>query len=199
MKTHHCLWWSALALDLWMPQQTIRSWRLWHEMAEKHNWQRTKAAWLVTWLRDPGIPWAFLTYMLHLGKKKKYNETTPFFQCSTSSDLSINHAKQKSNFGKMRHTHAHTHTHTLKQPHKQVSLIGPRTLINKPIKELLVIRTVVQCYKISVLKKNKTKTPNWASISFKYYSKCLCETGQYVQYSRFPPKPTLDTFFHLIS
>lgn len=74
-------------------------------------------------------PMGFFNLHASLRKKKKYNETTPFFQCSTSSDLSINHAKQKSNFGKMRHTHAHTHTHI--KTTTQTSVINWSKDINK--------------------------------------------------------------------
>ncbi len=87
MKIHHCLW-SALAFDLWKPWQTIRSWRLWHEMAKSST---DKEQGVLGWWHEWGIPGFHGLFYLHASltrkKHKNYNQTTPFFQCSTSSDL----------------------------------------------------------------------------------------------------------------
>lgn len=72
----------------------------------------------------------------------------------------------------------HRNNHTNK-----CHLIVSKTLINKPIKELLVIRTDVQCGKMSVSEKQKTKHQTELQFLFST-TQNACVKRQCVQYSR---------------
>lgn len=94
------------------------------------------------------------------------------------------------------------HKHTSKQQYKQVSLIVSRTLINKPINELRVIRTIMQCYKMSVLEKqNKKKTKHQTKLQFLFSTtlNACVKLGNMSSTPDSPSKPIPDIFFHLIS
>lgn len=97
------------------------------------RWQKSstdKEQGVLGWWHEWGIPGFHGLFYLHASltrkKHKNYNQTTPFFHCSTSSDLT-NHTEQKSSFGKMRHTLAYTHFKTT----TQTSVINCLKDINK--------------------------------------------------------------------